>query len=77
MFFYDVTNAYFEAPLTDAEMENYHQDFLDKLQATAEQAQAQKKSFRKRVLTMTAPFCRTLCRRTSSMPWLMITILNF
>lgn len=40
--FYDVTNAYFEAPLTDAEMENYHQDFLDKLQATAEQARAEK-----------------------------------
>ena len=42
MFFYDVTNAYFEAPLTDAEMENYHQDFLDKLQAAAEQARAEK-----------------------------------
>lgn len=36
--FYDVTNAYFESPLTDAEMGNYDRDFLEKLQHEAEKA---------------------------------------
>jgi len=42
MVFYDVTNAYFESPLTDSEMELEQTDFMDNLKELAEQARARK-----------------------------------
>lgn len=42
MVFYDVTNAYFESALTDAEMGLEQKDFMENLYAMAVQARAQK-----------------------------------
>ena len=42
MVFYDVTNAYFESPLTDSEMELEQADFMDNLKEQAKQARDRK-----------------------------------
>lgn len=40
MVFYDVTNVYFEAPLTDAEKDYVQTDFFERIQSAAEQMKA-------------------------------------